>query len=228
MTNSVKQFFKDLVAPFSDRQAAVVLIAATVLLLSFRYFPYLGIKLFSRELRSIDLSLYIFLLFFLVPLGLVFILRKNPGSFGLKLGQWRVWIVDVAILYGLLLPLLIFASRRPEFRAFYPILKLAKLSAGYFLLNTLIQTLEMASWEFFFRGFMLFGLEARLGLPVAVLVQTLPYALFHFGKPPLEAYGSIFAGVILGVIAYRGKSVLPCILLHFLAAVTLDLLLVLT
>ncbi len=225
MVKSLKQFFKDLITPFSDRQTAVVLLAATVLLLSFRYFRF---RFIAEPYGILNKTLVVFLLFFVIPLAFVTIMRKHPKVFGLVLGNWRVWLVDVAVLYGLLLPLLIFASQRPEFRSFYPLFRLAKLGAGFFLLNGVIQLVDMVSWEFFFRGFMLFGLGERVGLPAAILIQTLPYAVLHFGKPPLEAFGSVIAGILLGVIAYRGKSIFPCVLLHFFAAITLDLLIVVT
>lgn len=225
MVQSIKQFLKDLVAVFSDRQTAVVLLAATVLLLSFRYFRF---RFIAEPYAILNKTLFVFLLFFASPLVLTIIMKKYPKTFGLVLGNWRVWLVDVAVLYGLLLPLLIFASQRPEFRSFYPLFRLAKLGAGFFLLNGVIQLVDMVSWEFFFRGFVLFGLGERVGLPAAILIQALPYAVLHFGKPPLEAVGSIIAGIILGVIANRGKSIFPCVLLHFLAAMTLDLLVVVT
>jgi membrane protease YdiL (CAAX protease family) len=78
-----------------------------------------------------------------------------------------------------------------------------------------------------FRGYMLFSLKKEIGDLPAVAVQMVPYAVLHMGKPEPEAMGSILFGLILGVLAVRGKSLLPCILLHTLTAVSMDLVAVL-
>lgn len=85
-----------------------------------------------------------------------------------------------------------------------------------------VQLFHMFTWEFFFRGYMLFGLEKKLGR-ASILVQAIPFAIMHYRKPPLEAYGSIFAGIFLGIIALRARSFLPCALLHFGVALTADI-----
>ena len=53
-------------------------------------------------------------------------------------------------------------------------------------------------WEFFFRGFMQFGLRGALGDWNAILVQTLASCLIHIGKPAGEIYGAIVAGLLWG------------------------------
>jgi hypothetical protein len=94
---------------------------------------------------------------------------------------------------------------------------------SYFLFLQLAQLWYMLTWEFFFRGFMLFGLEPSFGR-MSVLVQAIPFALVHFKKPQLEAYGSIFAGIFLGMIGLRARSFLPCVLLHYMVLLTADIL----
>jgi hypothetical protein len=46
----------------------------------------------------------------------------------------------------------------------------------------------------------------------------------HYRKPPIEAYGSIFAGVFQGAIAVQAGSFLPCAILHWLVALFADFL----
>jgi membrane protease YdiL (CAAX protease family) len=121
-----------------------------------------------------------------------------------------------------MLPLVFFVSRQPDFVRYYPYFRLAKLGAGYFLLAQLIQLLFMFCWEFLLRGYLLFGYYRRVGY-LAVVIQTIPFVLLHIHKPELEALGSLVAGLALGVVAIRAGSFLPCALLHFLVAATLDL-----
>jgi membrane protease YdiL (CAAX protease family) len=71
---------------------------------------------------------------------------------------------------------------------------------------------------------MLFSLFPKLGF-LAILVQAIPFTLAHLGKPVMEVYGSLPAGIFLGILAYRGRSVIGCGLLHFLVASSLDFLL---
>jgi membrane protease YdiL (CAAX protease family) len=77
------------------------------------------------------------------------------------------------------------------------------------------------AWEFFFRGFMLFGFGKDF-LQRAVLVSTIPFVLMHYGKPELEMASALIAGLVLCFIALRSKSIWPGVLLHWLVAATMD------
>ena len=90
----------------------------------------------------------------------------------------------------------------------------------------------MFCWEFFFRGFLLFGLmKTRLGAAGAVLVQAIPFALLHWSwhahasKPSLEVLGSFVAAILLGILAVRTRSFLYGYLAHWAVSLTLDLIL---
>jgi len=74
--------------------------------------------------------------------------------------------------------------------------------------------LGMFAWEFLFRGYMLFGLEKSIGKS-AIFVQAIPFVLLHLGKPFLETLACIPGGFILGYVAYRTRSFLPCFIIHF-------------
>jgi uncharacterized protein len=78
-------------------------------------------------------------------------------------------------------------------------------------------------WEFLFRGWLLNGLLPHFGRGGAVLIQTVPFAIMHLGKPEPEALGSIIAGVALGVLALRTRSFWYGAFLHGSIAVTMDL-----
>ncbi len=80
-------------------------------------------------------------------------------------------------------------------------------------------------WEFFFRGYLLFGLARSINW-WAVIVQAAAFCLLHAGKPILEIIASFGAGIILGIIALNAKSFIPCFVLHWAASITLDLLVI--
>ena len=71
----------------------------------------------------------------------------------------------------------------------------------------------MAAWEFFFRGFLLFGL-GRLGFAAANGIQTALFFLMHIGKPWPELYSTLLTGLLFGYITRACGSVYPMILIH--------------
>ena len=77
--------------------------------------------------------------------------------------------------------------------------------------------------EFFFRGFMLFGLEKRFGNS-SILIQTIPFVVKHASKPFAEAMGSIVTGVVLGVLALETRSFIYGAAVHWLVAMSMDIL----
>jgi len=164
-----------------------------------------------------------FPLMVLLPLGTL-PLMKGAERFGLGFGRWRMWSRDVAILYGISL-LIIFPAVRWELLGdAYPLWKRASQSLGSFLFYEGAHFVFLFSGEFLFRGFYLFSLRPDTGGAAAVCLQMVPYAVLHAGKPEPEAYASILGGLILGMLAVRGRSVWPCVFLHFLIALTVDVL----
>ena len=59
---------------------------------------------------------------------------------------------------------------------------------------------------------------------MAVIVPLIPYVMIHFGKPFPETLGAIVAGLVLGTMALRSRSIVPGILVHFSIAIGMDLL----
>jgi len=151
------------------------------------------------------------------------IVRVPLAELGFSFGQPRKWLLDIAIAYVVMLPLVYLAARQPSFQRMYPYFSPERPGMAYFWAGLGVRLVFMFAWEFLFRGYLLFGFGRAVGLPAAIAVQTIPFVLMHFGKPSLETYGSIIAAVVLGIIAMRAKSFLPCAILHFAVAATLDL-----
>ena len=89
----------------------------------------------------------------------------------------------------------------PPFVAKYPLCKAVMSSWQAFLLYQIAYGIYMFSWEFFFRGFMLFGFGTKNSENYAILIQTIPFAVMHYSKPLPEALGSIIAGVFAGCVS---------------------------
>ena len=176
---------------------AVVAISTLVLVLR-RYYPLdIGLP------QGTALIYYV-----LIPLvsGAV-LFRDRPSDYGIRIGHWRASIALATVCLAVMVPVLYVGAQMFSFRSYYGMGDVDWLDL---LLNT---GLFMFAWEFLFRGYMLFGLERSIGKS-AIFVQAIPFVLLHLGKPFLETVLCIPGGFVLGYVAYRTRSVLPCFVIH--------------
>lgn len=129
-------------------------------------------------------------------------------------------LVAVA-MWAVFIPVVWYFSGTPSFQKMYPRLRAAETDAEIFVLYQAYYLLKWTAWEFFFRGFMLFGFQRSMGSG-AVLISTIPFALMHVGKPEMEMIASLAAGFILCLLALRSKSIWPGVILHSMVATTMD------
>jgi membrane protease YdiL (CAAX protease family) len=176
--------------------------------------------------------LVIFLLSLFIP-GVKKVFPKHTfADYGFRLGRWVGWR-DTLIFYSIMLvvviilvvPIPFLADIQKPFLNMYPMFKMAAKSLVIFLIWESIHLLHMFGWEFLNRGFLLFGLEDMTGR-WAIVASAIPFAILHIGKPELEAYGSFIAAIALGWVAYRSRSFLPSVFLHWGVAFTGDLLVI--
>ena len=141
-------------------------------------------------------------------LTIVIFLRKNPLDFGLRIGDYKVWIPYVIIFLVIAVPVLYFTSDMSSVQGYY------RSHRGFdFLTYALQMAVYMLGWEFLFRGFMLFGLKDKFR-EGSIIVQMIPFVLLHIGKPEIETISTIFTGLLWGYICYRGKSFWPAYIMH--------------
>lgn len=164
-------------------------------------------------------------LFFPSLLLILVALREPLSRFGMRPSTRRTVLI-AAGLYAVMLPLLVIASRIPAFQVYYPIQKQAAYSWAYLAYFELTYGFYLFTWEWFYRGFLTFGLAQRLGAVTAIVLQAIAFCLMHVGKPVPEVAGSFIAGLALGALAIRGRSFLPCFALHWAIAITFDLLVI--
>ncbi len=156
-----------------------------------------------------------------LPLVAAAVARVRPGELGLGIRGARRELLLVLGLWAAFLPVVWYVSGTEAFQRIYPRLPQAENDAGLFLAYEGFYLVKWVAWEFFFRGFMLFGFHRDLGSRAA-LVSTLPFVLMHFGKPEAEVFASVAAGFILCWIALRSRSIWPGVLLHWLVATSMD------
>ena len=180
---------------------------------------------------------------------ILLLLKQEPSQFGMTRGDRRLglkWTLIAWVAMILVIAVVVsIPSLHAQFRQQYLYGRLSRSLSGigpvFFNGSVNLKALlyyEMAMgfymfcWEFFFRGFLLFGLQkSRLGVWGAVIVQALLFALLHWSyvpgaaKPPVEVLSALPGGLILGVLALRTRSFLYGFLAHWAISLTLDVIL---
>jgi uncharacterized protein len=151
------------------------------------------------------------------------ILRRDaPVPFSIALPRPARGLGPYALLIAIMLPAVLIASQRADFAFTYPLYKpLAGWSWSLLLAYWACYATILFCTEYFFRGVLLFSLESRLGMS-AIGVSVIPYCLIHAHKPLPEAFGSIIAGVVLGWLALRTRSIGGGVLVHCAVAIGMD------
>ncbi|MCK5391084.1 MAG: CPBP family intramembrane metalloprotease [Deltaproteobacteria bacterium] len=181
----------------------VVICFATLFMILYSY----------HQIENFWISSFIYFGVFPVLTILIF-LRKNPLNFGLRLGNYKLWIPYVLIFLAIAIPILYVSSDISSVQGYY------RSGGNFDLLKYALQMgVYMLGWEFLFRGFMLFGLKDKFK-EGSIIIQMIPFVLLHFGKPEIETISTIFTGLLWGYICYRGKSFWPAYIMHIVVNVS--------
>ena len=170
--------------------------------------------------------LIIDIFYLIVPALLVTLVFKEKLSdyglsFKLERGWWKIYVVFMLVMF----PLVFFFSGTDSFQSKYPFYHFSKQQSLWpnFFIWELFYFSQFFCLEFFFRGFMVHGLKKDLG-QYSILVMVIPYCMIHFGKPLPETLSAIVAGLALGYLSYKNKSILLGFFLHITVALSMDLL----
>ncbi|HEY4119312.1 MAG TPA: CPBP family intramembrane glutamic endopeptidase [Byssovorax sp.] len=143
------------------------------------------------------------------------------------MGLRTTGIVSHAWIYGvslcIVLPCVYLASRSPEFGEYYPFYKQCSRSWADLVTWELMYVAQFFALEIFFRGFWLSALRTTLGSG-AIFAMVVPYCMIHYGKPYLETCGAVLAGIWLGSLSMKTKSIYSGFALHVTIALAMDLL----
>ncbi|MGB8190630.1 MAG: CPBP family glutamic-type intramembrane protease [Chitinophagaceae bacterium] len=130
--------------------------------------------------------------------------------------QWMPYL----LLLACMVPLIVFASTRPDFLVTYPKFKhiafFADSSAKpwlYRLLYEISYGIDFITIEVFFRGFLILAFAHLVGKD-AVLPMAVFYCVIHFGKPLPECISSYFGGLLLGVLVYKTQTIIGGLIVH--------------
>jgi membrane protease YdiL (CAAX protease family) len=190
------------------RRASVAVLATTALILvdQLRFLVPANATDGLAGLRPVDIAR--FALFLVIPAGIVVLgFRDDLRRYALGAGDWR-WGAGL-LCAGLLVmtPIIVGLSGLPAFRGYYGA---ATAPLGVVLLNNVVELLPA---EFLLRGFLMFTLWRRIGA-LALMVQLIPFALTHIGKPDVELWSTFVGGSVFAWLDWRTGSILWSALGH--------------
>lgn len=179
-----------------DWKIVTITVASTLLLIVDYYHRLTAHKYWDRILLYLIIPLIFILLVF----------REHPREYGFGLGDWKAGLVITLAGILLMAPVIYYLGKSdPSMTDYYKP-----------LVDGLPWTtfLDLIGWEFFFRGWILFGYARKFGAE-ALWLQAVPFALAHISKPEVETLSTIFGGFLFGWIAWRTRSFLYPFLIHW-------------
>ena len=160
--------------------------------------------------------------FFILPTIIIaFLLKEKISNYGLKIGNSNFGLKISFVVVVFMLIVVWFVSSSSSFYLTYPYLSEAKENWTVFFIFEFLLFLYIFSWEFIWRGFMLFGLEPKFGY-YSIFIQMIPFVILHNGKPVLETFSAIIGGILLGVLAIKTRSILYGVLIHYSLIFSMD------
>jgi membrane protease YdiL (CAAX protease family) len=156
-----------------------------------------------------------------LPVWKLFFPKDSLLDMGLRFRGFfqHAWIYGLFL--GIVLPTMLLVSRQPDFGSYYPFYRLCPRSWYDFLLWEAMYFVQFFALEIFFRGFWLGALRRSFGSG-AIFAMAVPYCMIHFGKPFLEANGAVVAGIALGSLSMKTKSIYQGFLVHITVAALMD------
>lgn len=170
------------------------------------------------------------LLLVAVPFALIRLrFKERLHAFGLGRGDVRLGVTFASVLFAISLLPFLFASRDQGMWREYPLVYQGmtpeQLRQGFswssFVVYELLYSTFFFVIEFIFRGYLLFGLRKWIG-NYAVLVQLLPYTVWHLPKPFVELIGTPLWGIAVAAISLRVGSIWYVFFVHWLLNVLMD------
>ena len=152
------------------------------------------------------------------------VFKEKWSDYGLSFkdafADYKVYVLMLCVM----IPLVVYFSTTESFQARYPFYDIPQGESWYpnLLIWELFYFLQFFALEFFFRGFMLHGTKQQFGF-YSVFVMTIPYCMIHFGKPFPETIGAIIAGIVLGTLSLKSRSIWLGVAIHYSVAITMDI-----
>ena len=157
-----------------------------------------------------------------IPLVCILVMRDDIKRFGFGFGDFKYGICAVLVVGPVFAVATAIGSGDEALAGFYP-MPGAEIGKDFntYLLWLLCYACFYVSFEFFFRGFLLYGAD-DLGLAVGFILQLGCCVLIHAGKPFPETLVSIPASIVFAWITIRSRSFIYAFVIHWMVGATND------
>ena len=177
------------------------------------------------QLHCLAYWISIIVIFYLViPILIIkLVFCEKLSDYGLRFGNLKKDYGIYLIMLLVMLPLVFAMSTTHSFQLRYPFYELKpdeSLFPNFWIWESMY-FIQFIGVEFFFRGFILHGSRRQLGF-YSIFFMVIPYCMIHFGKPMSETFSAILAGIALGVLSLKSRSIIPGILIHYSVAIAMD------
>lgn len=167
------------------------------------------------------------ILFFIFPLLIVrFVLRENLKSFGFSFANLRkewLWSATAIFLFSLLSYLLVYFPATRNQLSISP--DITQSFALFLWYDLFLAGFILFSAEFFFRGFIGFGLEKKIGY-WAIPLQAVLYSLVFLKQSWLEILLIFLIASIAGLIAKKSRSIFCSFAFVWISSLVADIILI--
>jgi uncharacterized protein len=179
-----------------------------------------GTGVFHQKIWWVSIIVFMYLI---IPVLIIKLIFKQPLSdYGLRFKNIHKDYPLYVLMLLIMFPVVYFASTTPAFQDRYPLFKpVTESMFSLFFWWQIAYFIQFIAVEFFFRGFILHGLKSRFGF-YSIFISMVPYCMVHFGKPFGETIAAIFAGVILGTLSLKSRSIILGIMIHYSIALMMD------
>lgn len=187
----------------------------------------------EQLINVLNLDIITFIMFLLVPLFILIIRHIKTGdsfyvSYTLRLGRWKLGLIltfgclfiSILSLY-FVFPLLreYIVQSFPSGRVMYAVNSMYALSGSlnisYIILYCLGNLFYVFSTEYFFRGYLYFELEKKIG-HYAIIATILPFTFYCFHMPVVLIIWAMLSGFVLTIISRLTRTFIWSALLHFI------------
>jgi membrane protease YdiL (CAAX protease family) len=167
---------------------------------------------------------FIGVIFFgIVFLFMVYLMfNKKPVSFGFRIPAKSDFLYIFMALSTLLVGVSYFNSRSQSNLKTYPQIRNRVWTTSMVLMNVITWTFYLFSYEFMFRGVLLFSTLRHMDLVYAIAINTVIYSVYHIPKGYKESITAIPFGIVLCYISYETGSFFYAFLMHLTLALSND------
>jgi len=149
-----------------------------------------------------------------IPLVIIMLSGMSVSDMGLNFNN-PAYTLASGFMIGGILVIVNFLNRRNEVNlSMYPVIRKKDWTLSLAALSSLSWIVYLFSYEFLFRGFLLFSMVAESERWNSIVINVVLYSLVHVPKGWKEAVGAIPLGILLCVVCLHAGNIWPAFIAH--------------